>query len=213
MYIISIQVIDQMFDQLDEENSGHISSIKLLSIIKSLEDSNSSGLMSQLGTDCEPCGVFSSSPPICSEYENHQNKDLLISNPNTSLFSTVDPQNTGFASFSSLVNYFVGIGIEDGCQVLTTLLSDGPQSKIDLVALSKQMIEDLFDNVDNVLTARASLSCLLRELVHVKTGLECAVSERERLRSDLTVSNLSLTNQMHTRSTNLSVFPSDDVSI
>ena len=52
------------------------------------------------------------------------------------------------------------------------------------------MIEELFDNVDNILTARASLSCLLRELVHVKTGLECAVSEREKLNTDLLVSDL-----------------------
>ena len=118
-----------------------------------------------------------------------------------------------FASFSSLVNYFSGIGIEDGCEVLTRLLSEADQPKVDLVCLSRQMVEELVECADTVLTARASLSCLLRELVHVKTGLECAVSERERLSSDLTVSNLSLTNQMHTRSTNLSAFPSDDVSI
>ena len=53
------------------------------------------------------------------------------------------------------------------------------------------MIEELFDNVDNILTARASLSCLLRELVHVKTGLESAVSERERLNTDLQVSDFN----------------------
>ena len=72
-----------------------------------------------------------------------------------------------FASFTSLVNYFSGLGIEDSCQILSALLSEAKNSKVDLVALSKQMIEDLFENVDNILTVRASLSCLVRELLNV----------------------------------------------
>ena len=84
-------MIDQIFDQLDEENNGYISSIKLLSIIKSLEDS--SELMDHLGTECS---VFSSSPPICPEYQGQQNQGFLITNLHTNLFSTVDPQNTGY---------------------------------------------------------------------------------------------------------------------
>ena len=86
-------MIDQIFDQLDEENNGHISSIKLLSIIKSLEDSTSSELVAQLRT--EVAETFSSSPPLCPEYEGQQDKELLLSNLNTNLFSTLDPQNTG----------------------------------------------------------------------------------------------------------------------
>ena len=92
-----------------------------------------------------------------------------------------------FASFSSLVHYFSGIGIEDSCQVLTALLNEVQSSKIDLVALSKQMIEDLFENVNNILTVRASLSCLVRELLNVKSSLDCLLSERDKLRNDLLV--------------------------
>ena len=54
--------------------------------------------MDQIGPETsvsDTCGVFSSSPPMCSEYENHQNKDILLTNLNTNMFSTVDPLNTG----------------------------------------------------------------------------------------------------------------------
>ena len=97
-------MIDQIFDQLDEENNGHISSIKLLSIIKSLEDSTSSELMDHLRT--EVTETFSSSPPLCPEYEEQQNNQLVLSNLNTNLFSTIDPQNTGWAS--NIVKYSHG---------------------------------------------------------------------------------------------------------
>ena len=93
-----------------------------------------------------------------------------------------------FASFSSVVNYFSGLGIEDSSQLLTGLLSDVKHSKIDLVALSKQMMEDLFENVDNILTVRASLCCLVRELLHVKTALDSLLNERDKMRNDLLVS-------------------------
>ena len=53
------------------------------------------------------------------------------------------------------------------------------------------MIEDLFENVDNILTVRASLSCLVRELLNVKTSLDCVLSERDKLRNDLLVSCFS----------------------
>ena len=89
-------MIDQIFDQLDEENNGTISSIKLLSIIKSLEDSTSSELMAHLRTEVSE--TFSSSPPLCQEYEEQQNNQLILSNLSTNLFSTLDPQNTGWAS-------------------------------------------------------------------------------------------------------------------
>ena len=92
-----------------------------------------------------------------------------------------------FASFTSLVNYFSGLGIEDGSQLLSALLSEATNSKIDLVTLSKQMIEDLFENVDNILTVRASLSCLVRELLNVKTVQDCLLNERDKLRNDLLV--------------------------
>ena len=91
-------MIDQIFDQLDEENNGQISSIKLLSIIKSLEDSTSSELMAHLRTEVSE--TFSSSPPLCPDYEEQQNNQLLLSNLNTNLFSTLDPQNTGWVSNS-----------------------------------------------------------------------------------------------------------------
>ena len=89
-------MIDQIFDQLDEENNGHISSIKLLGIIKSLEDSTSSELMDLKDLRSEVAETFSSSPPLCPEYEDQDNIQLVLSNLNTNLFSTLDPQNTGW---------------------------------------------------------------------------------------------------------------------
>ena len=91
-------MIDQIFDQLDEENNGHISSIKLLSIIKSLEDSTSSELVDLKDLRTEVAETFSSSPPLCPDYEGHPNNQLILANLNTNLFSTLDPQNTGWVS-------------------------------------------------------------------------------------------------------------------
>ena len=89
-------MIDQIFDQLDEENNGHISSIKLLGIIKSLEDSTSSELMDLKDLRSEVAETFSSSPPLCPEYEDQDNIQLVLSNLNTNLYRvlTMEPDST-----------------------------------------------------------------------------------------------------------------------
>ena len=110
---ISDKAVDQIFDQLDEEDCGYISSDQLLTIIKSLEESSeTSELMSvtdlekiEAASDSDDDGVdhskdttitFSSSPTLYSEMEHHNLTPSMSSSADINLFSSVDPSNSGY---------------------------------------------------------------------------------------------------------------------
>ena len=106
------QIIDQIFQQLDEDNNGYVASDQLLSIIQSLEEPSNSEqsatLMDHLKADTDDdhndhipitsssplLQTFSSSPPLYQEYEN-QSQKLPPTVYDMNLFTIIDHQNIG----------------------------------------------------------------------------------------------------------------------
>ena len=97
------QVIENIFLQIDEENSGYISSEQLLSIIQSFEEPSDPSQATLIETlKVEPSGshsnspsplqTFSNSPPLLPEYEGQK---LKLSSYNINLFSVIDHLNSG----------------------------------------------------------------------------------------------------------------------
>ena len=107
---INDKAVDQIFDQLDEEDSGYISSDQLLTIIKSLEDSaetceipvtdhqkiEASDSNDEDEADHSKATLtFSSSPPLYSEMEHHNLSSSMKTPADVFLFSSVDPSHSG----------------------------------------------------------------------------------------------------------------------
>ena len=110
--ILFFQIIDQIFQQLDEDNNGYVASDQLLSIIQSLEEPSdteqSATLMDHLKADSDEQNdhipitssspllqTFSSSPPLYQEYENQSSQKLPTTVFEMNLFSIIDHQNIG----------------------------------------------------------------------------------------------------------------------
>jgi hypothetical protein len=106
------QLIDQIFSQLDEENNGYITSETLLAVIKSIQDAPSSPLQDGASGSSPnpPWGVFSNSPtslPCVSYFTDYshgsgQGGESLKQSVDVSLFSNIDPQDTGYAVWQSI---------------------------------------------------------------------------------------------------------------
>ena len=108
---ISDKAVDQIFDQLDEEDCGYISSDQLLTIIQSLEESSETIEMPltdlekiEAASDSDDDGAdhskdttvtFSSSPTVYSEMEHHNLTSSMTSSSEINLFSSIDPSNSG----------------------------------------------------------------------------------------------------------------------
>ena len=64
------------------------------------------------------------------------------------------------------------------------------QLKVDTRTISRQIIDDLFDSFNDNAIFKASLSVILRELLHVKWLNENLSCENEKIQNDLMVSKL-----------------------
>ena len=103
---VTEKAVDQIFDQLDEEDSGYISSDQILTIIKSLEEASQEvSEMDDVKVDTDDTNddiidhmnasqTFSSSPPNLSEFE-HQKMNSMPASADINLFSTIDPFHSG----------------------------------------------------------------------------------------------------------------------
>ena len=114
--ILFFQIIDQIFQQLDEDNNGYVASDQLLSIIQSLEEPSnteqSATLMDHLKADSDEQNdhipitssspllqTFSSSPPLYQDYENQSSQKLPPTVFEMNLFSIIDYQNIGWVVY------------------------------------------------------------------------------------------------------------------
>ena len=90
-----MQVIDQIFQQLDEEDNGYVSTEQLISILQSLENNTDNSDTQK--DDLLPSHhlTYSNSPPLGADYEAssiHKNNPSWY---NMNIFSILDDQNTG----------------------------------------------------------------------------------------------------------------------
>ena len=95
-----LQLIDQIFSQLDEENNGYVTSEKLLGIIKSIQETPSTPSPEPASNSLSPnppWGVFSNSPtsPPYLAYSTDYSHSSCQQKLEVPLFSQIDPYDTG----------------------------------------------------------------------------------------------------------------------
>ena len=180
---VSEKVIEHIFHQLDEDNTGYVSSDQLLAIVKSLEDSTD-----EQENKSPTLQIFSNSPPLYSEFEHHLS---TLSSPVTIyLFTAIDQKNVGFLNQDVLMEYLQELGVINPIDFLNTFLTPENQgNKIDTNHLSKQIIEELNDSVGENVFFKVSLAIILKEMNLQKCLSESQGHEMEKIKNDLILSN------------------------
>ena len=180
---VSEKVIEHIFHQLDEDNTGYVSSDQLLAIVKSLEDSTD-----EQENKSPTLQIFSNSPPLYSEFEHHLS---TLSSPVTIyLFTAIDQKNVGLLNQDVLMEYLQELGVINPIDFLNTFLTPENQgNKIDTNHLSKQIIEELNDSVNENVFFKVSLAIILKEMNLQKCLSESQGHEMEKIKNDLILSN------------------------
>ena len=180
---VSEKVIEHIFHQLDEDNTGYVSSDQLLAIVKSLEDSTD-----EQENKSPTLQIFSNSPPLYSEFEHHLS---TLSSPVTIyLFTAIDQKSVGLLNQDVLMEYLQELGVINPIDFLNTFLTPENQgNKIDTNHLSKQIIEELNDSVNENVFFKVSLAIILKEMNLQKCLSESQGNEMEKIKNDLILSN------------------------
>jgi len=181
-------LIDQIICQLDSTKTGHVTSEQLISIIKSLQDSESCPILEQASTSWTTSG-----PSQCVGYgpSSLHSSNSPISFLDTELFSYLDTESVGLATISTLLSYWESIGVTCGVQVLADLGLAGKQGGIDLKELSDLLNDELNQSkaIISYPTINAGIATLQHEVRYVKASQENITRERDKIRGDLQAAN------------------------
>ena len=183
---VSEKVIDHIFHQYDEDNTGYVSSEQLLAIVKSVEESSDQQEPNLIGPTLQ---IFSNSPPLYSEYDTiHSSSSPPVT---INLFTAVDHNNIGFVNHDALLMYLQDIGLNNPNEYLNTYLKTGDprNDKVDTKILSKLIIEEFTDTVADNSLSKFSLAIILKEVNLQKWLNESQTHEVEKLKNDLMISN------------------------
>uniref|UniRef100_A0A2R5LIL6 Putative myosin class ii heavy chain n=1 Tax=Ornithodoros turicata TaxID=34597 RepID=A0A2R5LIL6_9ACAR len=115
-------------------------------------------------------------------------KGAVVPTWESGIFSSIDPENTGYADSQSVISLWESLGLSGGCTMLKQL-GFNPNLKVNLLDLTSQLEEE-FMSQSNAVFALASYQ---HELHHLKANFEQAREERDRLRVSLSEANARAT--------------------
>lgn len=106
------------------------------------------------------------------------------------IFSSIDPDNTGYAESQAVVSFWESLGLSGGASILKQL-GFNPNLKVNLQDLTAQLEEEMASvSSGNASTTYAfALASYQHELTHLKTNFEQAREERDRLRVNVAEAN------------------------
>lgn len=104
------------------------------------------------------------------------------------IFSSVDPDNTGYAESQTIVALWESLGLSGGSRILKQL-GFNPNLKVNLQDLSSQLEEELSSASTSGSTYAFALASHQHELQHLKINFEQAREERDRLRVNVSEAN------------------------
>ncbi|XP_050404292.1 ninein [Patella vulgata] len=104
------------------------------------------------------------------------------------LFSAIDPDNTGSAKPSDIIDLWERVGITQGLDILMTLGFE-VDSRVNLAELSFDLERELLANNNQDILYQAALATYQQEIKHLRVELDNVSGERDKLRLDLTEAN------------------------
>ncbi|XP_022247191.1 ninein-like protein isoform X2 [Limulus polyphemus] len=182
---MSDDVVAQLFDKLDCDQDGQISFEELLQGLFQHGGPNASNISSY--TCDTPVEGSPIRKPIIFNIESADDRQMAPVVSESGVFTSIDPDNSGYADASSLVDLWESLGLTGGMRFLKEL-GYNPNLKINLQDLTVLLEEELTAACQSS-GFQFALTTYQSELRHLKTNYEQVKAERDKLRVNLAEAN------------------------
>ncbi|XP_067119469.1 ninein-like protein isoform X2 [Centruroides vittatus] len=178
---MSDEVVTQLFEKLDCDQDGKVSFEEFLQ-----------GLFQHGGpqtTELNEIQITDSPLHKNKFYKEDSQEDhqMAVVTSESGIFSSIDPENTGYADSSTIVELWDNLGLSGGIRVLKDL-GFNANMKINLQNLTS-MLEDELMSASNSTLYKFAMLTYQNELRHVKVNYDQAAAEREKLRMGIAEAN------------------------
>ncbi|XP_076357637.1 uncharacterized protein LOC143250628 isoform X2 [Tachypleus tridentatus] len=182
---MSDDVVTQLFDKLDCDQDGRISFEELLQ-----------GLFQHGGPSATHLSSYSCDTPLEGspvhkpeffKSTSGDDRQMATEGSESGVFSSIDPDNSGYADVSSVVELWQSLGLSGGMQFLKEL-GYNTNLKVNLQDLTLLLEEELTTACQSS-GFHFSLTTYLNELQYLKTNYEQVKAERNKLRVNLAEAN------------------------
>ncbi|XP_022237498.1 ninein-like protein isoform X2 [Limulus polyphemus] len=182
---MSDDVVTQLFDKLDCDQDGRISFEELLQ-----------GLFQHGGPSATNVSSYSCDTPLEGspvhkpeffKSNSGDDRQMAPGGSESGVFSSIDPDNSGYADASSVVELWQSLGLSEGMQFLKEL-GYNTNLKVNLQDLTVLLEEELTTACQSS-GFQFSLTTYLNELQYLKTNYEQVKAERNKLRVSLAEAN------------------------
>lgn len=178
---MSDEVVTQLFEKLDCDQDGKVSFEEFLQGLFQHGGPQSTELSEIQITD---------SPIRKNKFykeDSQEDPQMAVVTSESGIFSTIDPENTGYADSSIIVELWDNLGLSGGIRVLKDL-GFNPNMKINLQNLTS-LLEDELMSASNSTLYKFAILTYQNELRHVKLNYDQAAAEREKLRMGIAEAN------------------------
>ncbi|RUS74563.1 hypothetical protein EGW08_017669 [Elysia chlorotica] len=189
--------IKEMFFKMDHDNDGLISLPELMKgLPKSSPFHSSSAVHPHLGSSRRQSAGKAASRSRSSSRTRTTDKagvspgtltHTFFSGDFSGVFSTIEHNQDGFAEASDIIDYWEGIGVLNGSDILMAL-DFNPRGKVKLSDLTASLSEELANQSASETVRSAAILSFQQEVRHLKSTVEQAEAEKKKLRLDLSES-------------------------
>ncbi|XP_064081073.1 ninein-like protein isoform X3 [Macrobrachium nipponense] len=189
---IVAQVLEQLFSRLDVDGDGRISFEEFLHMFQNGGPSGNTSLVLDESQHQEVPGT-----PL-SRMSSVSDDRRGGTGTESGVFSSVDPDNTGYASVETILELWESLSIGNGVSLLKEMgFPHRPHDRLSLADLSTALEEECRVTDDQAATTTATpvqlaVITYLHEIKFLRLSLDSARGERNKLRFDLNEANQRL---------------------
>lgn len=189
---VASEVLEQLFSRLDVDGDGRISFEEFLHMFQNGGPSGNTSLVLDESQHQEVPGT-----PL-SRMSSVSDDRRGVATTESGVFSTVDPENTGYASVENVLELWESLSIGNGANLLKEMgFPHRPHDRLSLGDLSTALEEECRVSEDQstsntVTTVQMAVLTYLHEVKFLRFSLDSARGERKKLRFDLNEANQRL---------------------
>ncbi|XP_042864871.1 blastoderm-specific protein 25D-like isoform X6 [Penaeus japonicus] len=186
---VANEVLEQLFSRLDVDGDGRISFEEFVHMFQNGGPSGNTSLVLDESLHQETPGTPLSR--MSSVGEDRRG----VSRSESGVFSTIDPENTGYATVESILEMWDSFNISNGADLLGNMgFPHRPHERVSLSELSAAMEEDVQlpeeqSPSTRITSMQMTVLTYLQEIKFLRFSLETARGERNKLRCDLNEAN------------------------
>lgn len=185
---VANEVLEQLFSRLDVDGDGRISFEEFVHMFQNGGPTGNNSLT--LDESLSLTQDLSGSPLAIGGLKNGE--ESQCSTTESGFFSTIDEDRTGYASVSRVIGLWESLNISAGAEILRDMgFPSRPRDRLCLQELAQALEEEcrLPEDPSVVTPLQTAVMTCLHEAKFLRTSLEAARGERDKLRTDLSEAN------------------------